>query len=145
MNTMSSWLPTVEGNSGGTEVCTKYWCYVAGSFQESLLSVYNFSYLRSVRDNCILPTNCMDHKRPWEPKNSSVSWNPPDMEPDDVFKTNHHMSISLSQMKSISISNSSHACYMSHSAHPFLFDLPNHIWWRVQMTKTLMRILPDRK
>jgi hypothetical protein len=34
------------------------------------------------------------------------------MEPEDVFKTIHHRSLSLSQMKSISISNFPYACYL---------------------------------
>jgi hypothetical protein len=147
MDTMTSWLPTAQGNleeqksAQSTDVTS---LSTTGYFQESLLFVYN-SPIFDLLDNSVLPTNCMDHSLPWEAQNSSVSRNPPDMEPEDVFKTIHHRSLSLNQIKSMSISNFSHGCYMSHSAHPFLFDQPNVIWWRVQMRQTLTRILTDRK
>jgi hypothetical protein len=36
------------------------------------------------------------------------------------------------------ISHISHACYTTHQSHPPLFDLPNNIWWSVQVMKLLI-------
>jgi len=40
--------------------------------------------------------------------------------------------------QNVRISDLSYTCYMPHQSHPLRFELPNNIWWSIQIMKLLI-------